>query len=344
MHVPIKIQPRVFMTNCAPSIVLSHGLIRIPFFRECSGDRRSEKLREANYFLALISSRSATGKGYRHSELDEALKVLTEFPPEQVFLIPARLDECEMPREELLDLTCVDLFPDWDRGMDKLLSVIAPQAVGIAKGSECAKVEKPTGRYHYRLGLVDLDLGLTNLHSIAQGLNESQRFFHFMCPNMPSLGDAVVEIDGLSHLAIYEIPSSFIAEHRYLSVDLVSCLTKYPLAFEEGDNILYNYFAGPSDDDERFLFVSADQLYGFCGDAGRSFEEGLVHTTVGQLTAYFTNIGYHNQIRGCVMDFCKIRSKQIIGLKSRKFCDKCNSLLPDGELKSALHALLSWNY
>ena len=61
-------------------------------------------IREANYFLALISSRSASGRGYRNTELDQALEILKEFPPDQTFFIPARLDECDMPRDELSEL------------------------------------------------------------------------------------------------------------------------------------------------------------------------------------------------------------------------------------------------
>jgi len=301
-------------------------------------------IREANYFLALISSRSASGRGFRNSELNQALEILKEFPPDQVFLIPVRLDECDMPRDELLELTWLDLFPEWEQGMVKLLSVLAPEALSTTKSSVETKVKKGASTYHYRVGLADLDLGLTNIKSIAQSLNEIQSFFHFMCPELPSVRQAVVEIGGLKNLAIFKIPSSFIAEHPYLTVDLVACFTRYPLAFEEGDKILYNYFAGPSDEDERFLFISTDQLYGFCKQAGRTFEEGLVHTLVGQLTCYFTKLGYHSDIRGCVMDFCEIRADQIVGLRSRKFCNACNHGLPDGNLKTALEALLSWDY
>ena len=54
-------------------------------------------IREADYFLALISSNSATGRGFRNTELDQALNILTEFPESSVFLIPVRLDEARCP-------------------------------------------------------------------------------------------------------------------------------------------------------------------------------------------------------------------------------------------------------
>jgi hypothetical protein len=52
--------------------------------------------------------------------------------------------------------------------------------------------DKIRSGYHYRVGLVDLDLGLTNLKPLAQMLNETQGFFLFTCPEMPSVKDAVV--------------------------------------------------------------------------------------------------------------------------------------------------------
>jgi hypothetical protein len=183
-----------------------------------------------------------------------------------------------------------------------------------------------------------------NLRTIAEGLNKSQRFFHFMCPQMPSVTNSVEEIDGFPHLAVYRIAQSFIAEHRYLTVDLLTCFTKYPLAFIEEGTLLWNHFAGESGKDERFMFVSTDQLYSHCRAAGRSFEEGLVHLLVGQLTNYFTKIGYHHKTRGCVMDHCQLRSDQIKGLETQKFCNSCNAALSKGDLKDALQALLVWRY
>jgi hypothetical protein len=299
-------------------------------------------IRESNYFLALISSHSVSGKGFRNTELAQALEILKEFPPDQIFLIPARLDECEMPRDELTDLNWIDLFPDWEPGMERLLLVFAPDAQARAGESEDSIRDKRRPGYHYRVGLVDLDLGLTNLESLAKSLNETQNFFLFTCPEMPSVKEAVGEINGLTNLKVFEIPSSFFAEHPNLTVDLVTCLTKYPLAFKQKGRIIYNYFAGESDDDERFLFVSTDQLYGFCKQAGRTFEEGLVHSIVGQLMNYFTKTGYHIETRGCVMDHCKLRSDQVHGLKSRSFCDECNHSLPEGDLRTAIEALLLW--
>lgn len=123
----------------------------------------------------------------------------------------------------------------------------------------------------------------------------------------------------------------------------VACLTRYPLAFEERDELLSNYFAGPSDDDERFMFISTDQLYGFSKEASRSFEEGLVQVLVGQLVCFLTDVGYHEEIRSCVMDFCQLRANQIKGLRSRRFCKERSKKLPTGSLRTAIDTMLSWD-
>jgi hypothetical protein len=71
--------------------------------------------------IALLSSRSFGRKGYVHTELARALEELDSFPDSQIYLIPARLDNCEVPRHRLRELHWVDLFDDWDSGIAKIL-------------------------------------------------------------------------------------------------------------------------------------------------------------------------------------------------------------------------------
>jgi len=299
-------------------------------------------IREAEYFIALISSRSSVGRGVRHSELDQALEILTEWPPDHIYLIPVRLDDCQMPRDDLAEITWIDLFPDWDSGVKKLCTTLTPASSPSSGHQEKVTEESADFQYHYRIGLVDLDLGLSNLKGLAQNLNATQRFFHFTCPELPSVNSAVTTIQGLKNLAVFRIPSAFFAEHPYLAVDLVACFTKYPLAFLENGKILYNYFSGPSETDERFMFVSSDQLYGFAKTAGCSFEQALVNLLVGQLVEYFTKTGYHDEIRGCPMDFCEVRANVIQGLREAKFCAQCHKQLKPDALGLACEALLRW--
>jgi hypothetical protein len=90
------------------------------------------------------------------------------------------------------------------------------------------------------------------------------------------------------------------------------------------------------------MFVSSDHLYEFAKTAGCSFEQGLVNILVGQLVGYFTRTDYHDEIRGCPMDFCEVRANIIRGLKEAKFCPQCHQRLKPDELRLACEALLRW--
>lgn len=80
-------------------------------------------IRGAAYFLALISQHSINKRGFVQSEVKRALQVMTEVPNDQIFLIPVRLDECHPADEELQDINWVDLFPNYEKGLTRILKV-----------------------------------------------------------------------------------------------------------------------------------------------------------------------------------------------------------------------------
>jgi hypothetical protein len=300
-------------------------------------------IRNADYFISLLSKDSITGRGVRNTEIYEAIDVLREFPPTEIYMIPTRINECTPPFEEMLGLDWVDLFPNSKKGYDKLLKALGgsrPKKKLVKEGVEKASAKK----YHYRVGIVDLDLGLPNLSEIAASLNAVQKYFLFTTPRMPVLKNTTETLGGIRNFAVHKVPDSYIAEHKHLGVDLITCITKYPLAFDEGDVVLYNYFAGESSKDERFRFLSADNLYEFCQKANSSFEEGIVSILTGQLVAYFTKAGHHKPTRGCVMDFCEDREDLVQSLTKRSICPHCMKKLPDGDLKDAILSLVSWKF
>ncbi len=78
-------------------------------------------IRESGSVLALLSSRSLSKRGYVQKELKTALDVLDEFPPDEIFLIPVRVDECTSLDPRLSALHWVDLFPAYEDGLAKIL-------------------------------------------------------------------------------------------------------------------------------------------------------------------------------------------------------------------------------
>ena len=86
-------------------------------------------IKESNFFIALLSSRTVTRRGYVQKEIKEALDVLDEFPEEEIYIIPVRLDPCEPSHERLKELQWVDLFPEWESGFQKILKSLNLQGL-----------------------------------------------------------------------------------------------------------------------------------------------------------------------------------------------------------------------
>jgi TIR domain len=77
-------------------------------------------IENSRYFIPIFSPISVAKKGYVQKEFKYALEVLDEFPESEIFVIPVRLDVCEIPYEKLKDIEYVDLFPDWNKGLQRI--------------------------------------------------------------------------------------------------------------------------------------------------------------------------------------------------------------------------------
>lgn len=84
-----------------------------------------KSIKESAYFIALISSKSINKRGYVQSEMKEALNVATEIPAGQIFIIPVRLENVTPIDDELLHLNWVDLYQSYNKGIGRILSVLA---------------------------------------------------------------------------------------------------------------------------------------------------------------------------------------------------------------------------
>ncbi|NVJ64059.1 MAG: TIR domain-containing protein [Flavobacteriaceae bacterium] len=84
----------------------------------------TKAIKNSAYFLALISERSVNKRGVVQKELKQALNVLEEVPSHHIFLIPVRLDETIPEDEELQNLNWVDLYPSYQKGINRILDVL----------------------------------------------------------------------------------------------------------------------------------------------------------------------------------------------------------------------------
>ena len=83
-------------------------------------------IKSARIFIACLSNRSVAKQGYVQEEFRTALAALGQRPPESIYVIPVKLDACEIPNLQipdqgvsLRDLHWVPL--DADEGFDRLL-------------------------------------------------------------------------------------------------------------------------------------------------------------------------------------------------------------------------------
>jgi TIR domain len=102
----------------------------------------TKAIKNSRYFIALFSSTSVLERGYIQQELKFALNVLDEFPESEVFILPIRLDECEIPYEQLRDKQYADLFPNWQIGTETVLKSLGVEREKIKDVLEGGELER----------------------------------------------------------------------------------------------------------------------------------------------------------------------------------------------------------
>jgi hypothetical protein len=85
-------------------------------------DQIKQAIKSSDYFIACLSSCCISRRGYIHKEIRFALETLDEMPPEKIYFIPVRLDQCNVP-SYLQSLHWVDL--DSDSMFEKLFMALA---------------------------------------------------------------------------------------------------------------------------------------------------------------------------------------------------------------------------
>ena len=84
-------------------------------------------IQTSDFFVACFSHRATSKRGSFHSELRYALFCAAKVPLDEIFLIPLRLDECVVPPRISRQTQYLDLFPDWNAGVERLVAVMKAQ-------------------------------------------------------------------------------------------------------------------------------------------------------------------------------------------------------------------------
>ncbi len=84
----------------------------------------------SDFFVACFSSQSVRKRGGFQAEVRYALDCAKRVPLDDVFIIPVRLDDCRVPVRIQKETQYVDLFPDWDGGLQRVFRIIEMQMGG----------------------------------------------------------------------------------------------------------------------------------------------------------------------------------------------------------------------
>jgi hypothetical protein len=84
----------------------------------------------SDFFVACLSTRAIRKRGQFQAELRYALDCAARIPLDQIYLIPVRLDECVVPPCISGEFQYVDLFPDWDASVRRVIASISRRGAG----------------------------------------------------------------------------------------------------------------------------------------------------------------------------------------------------------------------
>ncbi len=91
----------------------------------------------SDFFVACYSDRSVNKRGGFQAEIRYALDCARRMPLDQIFIVPIRLNACRLPRSIQRELHRVDLFPDWGRGIRRVVAMIRAEAAKWPPGIAC---------------------------------------------------------------------------------------------------------------------------------------------------------------------------------------------------------------
>jgi TIR domain len=81
-------------------------------------------IEDSDFFIACFSGNSVRKKGGFQAEIRYALDCARQIPLDEIFVVPVRLDACEVPRSIRYEIQYIDLFPDREAGFRRLTGMM----------------------------------------------------------------------------------------------------------------------------------------------------------------------------------------------------------------------------
>jgi hypothetical protein len=152
-HLTPQTQPRIFIAYAVEDLAPVRRLCQALRSAGCSPWLDKDKLlpgqnwpraieraiETSDACIVCFSSRSVSKRGQFQSELRYAVDCARRLPLDHLFLIPVRLETCTVPGPIAQQLQYVDLFPDWNRGVKRIVSSIrraAPLRAGVVLAAD----------------------------------------------------------------------------------------------------------------------------------------------------------------------------------------------------------------
>lgn len=129
-------------------------------------------LDEADVILLCLSKKSVSKEGYIQKEMRLALDMALEMPEGRIFLIPARLEQCDLPYR-LKSYQWVDLFAE--NGMERLIKSLNLRASQVGakplseNGASIPDIKKPAPKK--RKSTPKPSGNVINIHGNVSGSN-----------------------------------------------------------------------------------------------------------------------------------------------------------------------------
>jgi hypothetical protein len=81
----------------------------------------------SDFFVPCFFRRSTYKRGTFQCELRYALDCASEVPLDEIFIVPVRLEACDVPKRISDCLQYVDLYPDWEKGFTQVIASMRRQ-------------------------------------------------------------------------------------------------------------------------------------------------------------------------------------------------------------------------
>jgi len=233
---------------------------------------------------------------------------------------------------------------------------IARPAAGTTSAAAVAK----------RIGVLDIDVYAGFLFRVLTAINKRQKMFEFhqieattpvgLTRSGERMRKIVAEKGGDSADPTIKqnayAPDIFafakpVSELR--GIDLLVCLIA-PMVMDEltvaedgQEGIAWNYF---TTSEGKTIIVSAHGVRDYAEKAARSFESALAVLIVGQLVCNYTEtadanqpLAYHDETRGCVLDYCGNRDDLMKVIAKPALCAECLAKVHPNARKGVLNMI-----